>query len=136
VLAPSAGVGLLLLCAALLGRHGLGLSLWLGGGTYIVFLALSHPRIDGAAPLVAVLLFLSGELAAWSLDERWRMRTEPRLLWRRGGAVALLALGGLVLATLAVVLTAAPSAHGLVWTFAGAIAAVAAAGTAIVLARR
>ena len=112
------------------------MSLWLGGGTYVVFLIAAHPRIDAAAPLVAVLLLLCGELAAWSVDERWRMRTDPVLVGRRAGAVGLLAFGGLALATVAVVLGAAPSAHGLAWTIAGGLSAVAAAGTAILLVRR
>jgi hypothetical protein len=136
-LTPGAAVGvLLLLFAVLVDGRGLGFALWLGGGTYVTFLVVAHPRIDAAAPLVAVLLLLCGELTAWSLDERWRMQTDPVLVWRRAGAVGLLGLGGLGLATLAVVLTAAPPAHGLVWTFAGAVAAVAAAGTGILLARR
>ena len=136
-LAPGAGLGVLLLLVALFtdGR-GLGWSLGLGGGTYVAFLVANHPGIDGAAPLVAVLLLLCSELAAWSLDERLRMRTDPGLVWRRAGAVVLLALGGLALATLAVVLGAAPPAHGLAWTVAGGVAAVAAAGTGIRLARR
>ena len=90
----------------------------------------------GAAPLVAVLLLLCGELAAWSLDERLRMRTDPGLVWRRAGAAGLLALGGLALATLALVLGSVPTAHGLLFTVAGALAAVSAAGTGILLARR
>jgi hypothetical protein len=137
VLAPAAGLGVVLLLFALRANGtGLALSLWLGGAMYVTFLVVDHPRIDGAAPLVAVLLILCGELAAWSLDERWEMQIDPSLLWRRGGAIGLLALGGLVLATLAVALDAAPSAHGLVWTFVGAVAAVGAAGTGIVFARR
>ncbi len=137
LLAPGAGLGVLLLLYALLADgRGLGLSLWLGGGTYIAFLAAYHPRIDGAAPLVATLLLLSGELAAWSLDERWQMKTDPRVVWRRAGAVGLLALGGLAFAALALILSAAPTAHGLAWTVLGALAAVAAAGTGILLARR
>jgi hypothetical protein len=136
-LAPGAGAGLLLLLVALfLDARALGLSLFLGGGTYVAFLVAYHHRIDAAAPLMAVLLLLCGELAAWSLDERWRMRTDPALVRRRAGAVGVLALGGLALATLALALTAAPAAHGLEWTLLGAIAAVAAAGTGILLARR
>jgi len=126
----------LLLGVALVNGHGLGLSLWLGGGTYVAFLGVAHPGIDGAAPLVAVLLLLCGELAAWSVDERLRLRRDPGLVWRRAGAVGLLALGGLALATLALVLGSVPPAHGLLFTVAGAVAAVSAAGTAILLARR
>jgi hypothetical protein len=47
-----------------------------------------------------------------------------------------LALAGLAAATLVVGLTAAPTGHGLVWTAAGAVAAVGATGTGIWLARR
>ncbi len=127
---------LLLLVALLLDARALGLALWLGGGTYVAFLVAYHHGIDAGAPLMAVLLLLCGELAAWSLDERWRMRTDPRLVRRRAAAVGVLALGGLAIATLAVALTAAPPAHGLPWTLLGAIAAIAAAGTGILLARR
>lgn len=122
--------------ALLTDGRALGLSLGLGGATYVVFLVVAHPRIDAAAPIVALLLILCSELAAWSLDERWHMRADAALVWRRAVAVGLIAFGGLVLATLVVVLTAAPPAHGLAWTIAGAVAAVAAAGTAIHHARR
>ncbi len=136
-LAPGAGAGAgLLLVALFLDARALGLSLWLGGGTYVAFLAAYHGRIDPAAPVVAVLLLLCGELAAWSLDERRRIRADRRLVLRRAAAVGVLALGGIALATLAVALTAAPPVHGLPWTLVGAIAAVAAAATGILLARR
>jgi hypothetical protein len=136
-LAAGAGAGVLLLFVALFfdGRA-LGLSLFLGGGAYVGFLVLDHPGIDPAAPLIAVLLLLTGELAAWSLDERWAIDKNPRFLRRRAVAVGVLALAGLALATLAVALTAAPAAHGLPWTILGAIATVAAAGTAMTLVRR
>ena len=136
-LACGAAAGILLLLVALfVDERALGLSIFVGGGTYIGFLVAYHPGIDPAAPLIAMLLLLTGELAAWSLDERWPMGADPRLLLRRGVAVGVLALAGLALATLAVALTAAPLAHGLPWTILGAIAAVAAAWTAITLVRR
>ncbi|HJQ73274.1 MAG TPA: hypothetical protein VJ814_00190 [Gaiellaceae bacterium] len=137
-LAPSAGLGTVLLVAALLrdGR-GLGLALFLGGGTYVAFLVgVEHHRIDPTAPLVALLLLLCGELATWSVDERRRMRSDPELPWRRGAAVAALALAGLVMSTLVVALSAVPPGHGLAWTVAGAAAAVGAAGTGVRVARR
>ena len=127
---------LLLLVALFLDTRALGLSLWLGGATYVAFLVAYHPGIDAGAPLMAVLLLLCGELAAWSRDERLRMRRDPLLVRRRAMAVGALALGGLAIATLAVALTATPPAHGLPWTLLGAVAAVAAAGTGILLARR
>ena len=136
-LAAAAGAGVLLLLVALsFDGRALGFSLFLGGATYIGFLGIDHSSIDPAAPLIAVLLLLTGELAAWSLDERWPLGSNPRLVRRRAVAVSVLALAGLALATLAVALTAAPAAHGLPWTILGAIAAVAAAWTAMTLARR
>lgn len=137
ILAPVAGLGVVALVLALAwdGR-GLAAALWLGGGVYVAFVVDRGHRIDATAPLVAVLLLLSGELTAWSLDERWRMRAEPALAWRRGLAVAALALVGLTAATGVLALSAAPADHGLAWTVAGAAAAVAAAGTGIWVARR
>jgi hypothetical protein len=93
-------------------------------------------EIDPRAPLVAVLLLLCGELAAWSVDERWEIRADPRLAWRRGGAVAALALAGLAVAALVVAVSAVPANHGLAWTVVGAAAAIGAAGTGIRVARR
>jgi hypothetical protein len=136
-LAAAAGAGVVFMLVALLydGRA-LGLSLFLAGGTYVGFLVVDHPAIDPAAPLIAVLLLLSGELAAWSLDERWPIDEDRRLFRRRAVAVGVLSLAGLFLATLAIALNAAPATHGLHWTILGAIAAVAAAGTAMTLVRR
>jgi hypothetical protein len=116
--------------------RGLGTALWLGAATYVVFLVHRGHAIDATAPLVAVLLLLSGELAAWSLDERLPMRADAALAWRRGAAVAALALAGLAAATLVVALSAVPASHGLAWTVVGAAAAVGAAGTGIWVTRR
>jgi hypothetical protein len=137
-LAPSAAFGGLLLVAALfLGGRGLGSALWLGGATYVAFVvSVEHHRVDPTAPLVAVLLLLCGELSAWSVDERWRIRSDAALAWRRSAGVAALALAGLTGSALVVALSAVPPNHGLAWTVAGAAAAVGAAGTGIWVARR
>jgi hypothetical protein len=95
-----------------------------------------HHRVDPTAPLVAVLLLLCGELAAWSVDERWRIEADGALVWRRGAAIVALALTGLTAATLVVALSAVPSSHGLALTAAGAVAAVGAAGIGVIVARR
>jgi hypothetical protein len=95
-----------------------------------------HLRVDPTAPLVAMLLLLCGELAAWSVDERWRIEGDATLAWRRGAAVAALGLAGLTTATLVVALSAVPSSHGLTVTVAGAAAAVGAAAIGVVVARR
>lgn len=138
VLGPTAGVGTLLLLVGLLvaGGRGLGISLFLGGAIYVAFVAHDEGHVDGTAPLVAILLLLCAELAAWSLDERWRMEADATLAWRRGAAVGALALAGLVVSTIVVALSAVPASHGLALTVVGAAAAVAAAGTGIWAARR
>jgi uncharacterized membrane protein HdeD (DUF308 family) len=134
---PGAALGAVSLVAALALRgRSLGVALFLGGATYVAAVAAAGDRIDASAPLVAVLLLLCGELSAWSVDERLDIRTEPEPSWRRGGAVAALALGGLAVAALVVALSAVPANHGLLWTVAGAAAAVGAAGTGIWVARR
>jgi hypothetical protein len=134
---PGAALGTLVLIASLVfGVRGLGVALFLGGATYVAAVAAAGERIDATAPLVAVLLLLCGELAAWSLDERWRIRADEGPAWRRGGAIAALALAGLAVAALVVALSAVPSNHGLGWTVLGAAAAIGAAGTGILVARR
>jgi hypothetical protein len=134
---PGAVLGAALLVAALVfGGRPLGAALFLAGGTYVAAVVSAGDGIDASAPLVALLLLLSGELAAWSLDERWRIPPDEPLAWRRGAAVAGLALAGLGVAALVVALSAVPASHGLLLTVAGAAAAVGAAGTGIWVARR
>jgi hypothetical protein len=134
---PPAALGVLALVLALVYRgRGLAPALWLGAGTYVAVVVHHGHRVDPAAPLVAVLLLLAGELSTWSIDERWRIRADPQLARRRGVAVAALALGGLAVAALVVALSAVPPNHGLLWTVAGAAAAVGAAGTGVWVARR
>lgn len=134
---PGAVLGAVLLVVALVfGGRGLGAALFLGGATYVAAVASAGAGTDASAPLVAVLLLLSGELAAWSLDERWGIRAERAVTWRRGGAISALALAGLAVATLVVGLSAVSPNHGLGWTVLGAAAAIGAAGTGIWVARR
>jgi hypothetical protein len=136
LVAPAAVGTVALLVALRFGGRGLGIALWLGAGTYAAFVAHVEHGVDPTAPLVAVLLLLAGELTAWSVDERWRVRSEAQLTWRRGVALATLAASGLAAATLVVGLSAVGPGHGLPWTVAGALAAVAAAGTGVWVARR
>jgi hypothetical protein len=136
-LVPAAAVGTLALLVALVaGGRGLGFSLFLGGAIYVAFVVSDENHVEPTAPLVAVLLLLCGELAAWSLDERWRLQADAVLVWRRGAAVGALALAGLAVSALVIALSAVPASHGLAWTVAGAVAAVAAAATGILVARR
>jgi hypothetical protein len=136
-LAPGAALGALLLLAALaFGEAPLGWALGVAAATYVGAVIHAGGGVDATAPLVAVLLLLCGELTAWSLDERWPMRSDEKLAWRRAAALAALAFAGLAAAAFVVAVAAAPAGRGLAWTAAGAAAAVAVAGTGIWLARR
>jgi len=83
-----------------------------------------------------VLLVLCGELTAWSLAERGRLRVGDAVQWSRAFAVAALAAAGLVAAGVVIALSGVQPGGGLVLTAVGVAAAVAAAGGAAVLARR
>jgi hypothetical protein len=134
---PGAALGTLLLLVALVfGGRGLGAAIFLGGATYVAAVAAAGHQVDATAPLVAVLLLLAGELAAWSLDARWGIRSDEGLAWRRGVTVAALAFAGLAVAALVVALSAVPPNHGLGWTVLGGAAAIGAAGTGIWVVRR
>jgi hypothetical protein len=106
------------------------------GGAYAASLAVSGRAVDEAAPLVAVAFLLCGELAAWSLDERWRIAAEAAVLRRRVVALAMLAGAGLVASAAVIAVAAAPGGSGLAWTTLGAAAAVCAVGAGVVVARR
>ena len=96
----------------------------LGAGAYVLSLLVHGASVDEAAPLVAVVLLVCGELAAWSLDERGHIACERGLQATRAIALAGLALCALGAATLVVALAAVSVGRGLGWTVAGAAAAV------------
>lgn len=106
------------------------------GVAYAVALVVGGHAVDEAAPLVAAGLLLCGELAAWSLDARWRIDEEPAVVRRRALALGVLASAGLVAAALVVAIAAAPPGRGLAWTTLGAAAAVCAVGAGVLVARR
>lgn len=106
------------------------------GIVYTVSLVVHGRGVDSAAPLVAVALLACAELAVWSLDERYPVAAEPRVLrarvWALGGLVA----AGLAVSALIVALSAAPAGAGLAWTVLGAVAAVLVVAVASRLVRR
>jgi len=110
-------------------------ALLMAGIGYGLSLALHRGGIDGAAPLVGAGLLLSGELATWSVDERWAIRAERSLVVARAAAVAGLVLGGLLIGGLVLALAAAPSGGGLGWTLIGASSVVAILALAVRLSR-
>jgi hypothetical protein len=106
------------------------------GGAYALSLVAHGSAIDPRAPLVALGLFTCGELASWSLQERYARATPRSITAARAIAVAALALSGLAAAALVLSVSAVPAGNGLAWTVLGAAAAVAILGVAARLAQR
>ena len=131
------GIGCVLLLFALLRRADdvMPWALVLLGVAYAVPLFVRGKGIDEGAPLVGAGLLLCSELAAWSFDERWRIRAERAVVVARGQAVALLVLAGLGTSGLVLALAAAPVGGGLGWTVLGAAAAVLVVGLVARLSR-
>ena len=103
---------------------------------YALALVLHGASVDERAPLVATGLLLGTELASWSLEERHTIAAEPAVLRARIAALAALVVGGLATSALVIAVAATPTARGLVWTVAGAAAAVVVVGLAVRLAHR
>jgi hypothetical protein len=114
----------------------LGWALAVAGIAYTLAIVVHGTHVDEAAPLIGAGLLLCGELATWSLDERWRIAAERGLTLARTSAVAGLGLAGLAAGALVVSLAAAPVGRGLGWTVLGAAAAVAVVGVSARLSRR
>lgn len=106
------------------------------GGTYAAELAIADAPLDVVVPVVAAGLFLSAELAYWSLDERQRWGGDPGDGLRRSAFVALLGLAAFLLAALLLTLIDTVRARGLALDLAGAVAAAAVLGAIVVVSRR
>jgi len=131
------GIGALLLVFVLMGSEELlPWTLACLGGAYALSLVAHGSAIDPRAPLVALGLFMCGELASWSLQERYARATPRAITAARAVAVAALALAGLVAAALVLSISAVPAGNGLAWTVLGAAAAVAILAVAVRLAQR
>jgi hypothetical protein len=131
------GIGGVLLLFALLRRVDdvMPWAIVLLGVAYAIPLFVHNKGIDNAAPLVGAGLLLCSELAAWSFDERWRIKAERAVVVARGTAVVLLVVAGLGASALVLGLAAAPIGGGLGWTALGAAAAVVVIGLAARLSR-
>lgn len=103
---------------------------------YGISIVADRHAVDQTAPLVAVGLLLCCELAAWSLDARWRIAAEEAVVRRRALALGALVLAGLAASTAVVAIAVAPAGNGLSWTVAGAAAAVGAVGIGVAASRR
>jgi hypothetical protein len=131
------GIGGVLLLFALL-RRASDVMPWvivLLGTAYAIPLFVRGSGIDEGAPLVGAGLLLCSELAAWSFDGRWRIKTERAVVVARGTAVVVLVLAGLGASVLVLGLAAAPIGGGLGWTVLGAAAAVLVVGLVARLSR-
>jgi hypothetical protein len=106
------------------------------GAAYAIHLGVDNASLDVKAPLFGAGLFLTAELAYWSLEERDRIRGEPGDALRRLGVVAILVLvalgsGGVLLAAADLTRT-----RGLAIDLIGAAAAAAALFVVVMIARR
>lgn len=105
------------------------------GGIYAAQLAVDDRPLDTVAPLVAAGLYVTAELAYWSLEERERIRAEPGERLRRLASVAGLALVVLLVAAVLLALVDAVRARGLTIDVLGAGAAAAALLVVVLLSR-
>ena len=105
------------------------------GGIYALELALDDAPIDLAAPAIAVGLFLTAELAYWSLDESERIPGDPGDGLRRAAGVGLLGVAAFVVSSALLLLADGIRARGLALDIVGAAAAVAALAAIALLAR-
>jgi len=103
---------------------------------YAVAIVVHGSGVDEGAPLAAAGLFLCGELAAWSMDERFAIAAERAVVVGRAVGIGLLALAGLAVSALVIALAATPVGGGLAWTVLGSVAAVGAVALGVALARR
>jgi hypothetical protein len=102
------------------------LSLALLGACYALYLGVDDPPLDVAAAVFAAGLFLTAELAYWSLDEREGVRAETQEAFRRTAIVALLGAGALLVSAAVLALADVVRAQGVALDIAGAAAAAAA----------
>jgi hypothetical protein len=94
------------------------------GAAYAAELAIDDAPLDLAAPAVAVGVFLTAELAYWSLDEQDRSTGDAGLGLRRFGLVAAGALVIFVVSSGLLVVVDEVRARGLALDLVGALAAV------------
>lgn len=133
-----ATLSLVSLAAALVREWGscVPISLVFLGAAYATHLVVDDVPLDAKAPLFGAGLFLTAELAYWSLEERDQIQSGPGDALRRLGVVAILGLVALVSG--GVLLAAADLAHirGLAIDLIGAAAATAALLVVVLIARR
>ena len=106
------------------------------GAEYAGSLFLPEREVERSAPLFAAGFLLLAELAYWSLELRAPLSPEPGMLERRGALVAATAVGGMLLAAVALAATAVPLGGGVLGDVLGVAAAIGAFGLVAWLAER
>jgi hypothetical protein len=106
------------------------------GGMYGVQLALDDVPPDLAAPIVAVALFVTAELAYWSLEEVAGANPEPGERLRRIALVSGFAVAALLVAATLLALVDAVQTGGLAIDVLGAAAAAATLIAVVLFARQ
>jgi hypothetical protein len=94
------------------------------GGEYAASLFVHGGPGTDSVPLVGAGLLLLGELVAWSISLRTRMREEPPVLLLRLWTVVLAVAASLAVGAMLVALAATDVGGGLTWTTIGTAAAV------------
>jgi hypothetical protein len=112
------------------------LPLVLLGGAYAVYLAVDDVPLDSAAPVLAAGLFLSAELAYWSLEERESFRGEPGETLRRIAVLTGLGAAALLASATLLALADVARTRGLAVDLVGATAAGAVLALIVLYARR
>jgi hypothetical protein len=132
------GVAFLALVAAVvLGRAALvPVAAVIAGGLYGAELAIADAPLDVAAPAVAAGLFVTVELAYWSIEERQRWKGDPGEGLRHVAFVALVAAGAFLVSALLLTVVDAVRARSLALDLLGATAAAAVLVAILVLARQ
>ncbi len=102
------------------------------GAEYAGSLFVRGGGTEDAAPLYAVGLLLLGELVAWSISLRTRMKEEAPVLGLRLGATAVAVAGSAAIGALLLALRSVTVGGGLIWIAVGTAAAV---GTVALVAR-
>ena len=106
------------------------------GAAYAGSLFLPEGRVDRQAPFIAASFLLLAELSYWTLELRTPVSPEPGMLERRAVLIVGAAVGGLLLATLALAATAIPLGGGVLAHLLGVVAAIGALGVLAWLAER
>ena len=136
-LAAAAAAGLLLLAVGLAVRWSAALAFGMValGAEQAVRLALGPNEVDAWTPAYAAGLLLVAELAWWSVEPRVAAWSEAAVVLRRFGAVVGLCAASAVIAALIVMAAGAPLHGGLGLELVGVVAAVAAVGVVVTIAR-